>query len=143
MGFAKWPHGSGEYFRIQTDLSRPFSIWGSKITKIFCFRVWIKECWIEWGRFGDHFWYSDRLVNSGFSGSYSLGQESLVSLVTTLSKYCLLRKGEKIGPRVPQLAAWVIPNYRIFNRIKLLNSKISIFILFQNFQKPKFDISKK
>ena len=59
-------------------------------------------CPIDWVHGGDHFWYSDRLVNSAISGSNRADRPRIMgSLVSFLYKYCFLPKGEKIGPRRP------------------------------------------
>ena len=59
-------------------------------------------CPIEWAYGGDHFWYSDRLVNSAISGLNRADRpRSVLSFVSSHSKDCLLPKGEKIGPWRP------------------------------------------
>ncbi len=59
-------------------------------------------CPIEWELGGDHFWYWDRLVNSAISVSNRADRpRSVLSYVSSHSKYCLLPKGEKICPRRP------------------------------------------
>ena len=85
--------------------SRYGSLCGSKwpkINKIFCFRLWNMGCPIEWANDGDHLWYWDRLVNSAISGLKRADRPRIIgNLVPFYSKYCLLPKGEKIGPRRP------------------------------------------
>ena len=59
-------------------------------------------CPIEWAHGGDHFWYSDRLVNSAISGSNRADRPRIVGKFSLLPLQILLwPKGEKIGPRRP------------------------------------------
>ena len=77
MGCAKWPHGSGEYFYYWGRPSPTLTteIWALEWVKMtenhqnFLFSGMELGCPIEWAYGGDHFWYSDRLVNSAISGS--------------------------------------------------------------------------
>ena len=111
MGCAKWPHGSGEYFYywgrpsptlIHRDIGPLVGQNDRKSSKFFIFGY---ETWggqsnghmvgIIFGIQADQW----TLLFLGRIGP--IGRESLVSLVTSLSKYCLLSKGEKIDPRRP------------------------------------------
>ena len=64
---------------------------------MFCFRVWNMGCPIEWAYDGDHFWYSDRLVNSAISlsnradrprtvGKFSLPPFQILSFALAVEK---------------------------------------------------------
>ena len=89
-------------------------------------------CPIEWAHDGDHFWYWDRLVNSAISVSNRADRpRSVLSYVSSHSKYCLLPKGEKIGPRRPNepLAGHGASGTNFFDRQGLRAS------LTQNFKK--------
>ena len=77
-----------------------------KITKIFYFRVCNMGCPIGWAHDGDHFWYSDRLVNSANFWSNmadrprSLGKFSLAPL-----QILSFAQGRKNWSPAPQWAA--------------------------------------
>jgi hypothetical protein len=63
-------------------------------------------CPIEWSHGGDHFMYSDRLVNLAFSGSKRADRpRSVLSYVSSHSKDCLLAQGRKNWSPAPQWAA--------------------------------------
>ena len=111
MGCAKWPHGSGEYFYywgrpsptlIPRDMGPFVGQNDRNSSKFFIFGY---ETWgvqsnghmvgIIFGIRIDQW----TLLFLGRIGP--IGREVLVSLVSSLYKYCLLPKGEKIGPRRP------------------------------------------
>ena len=131
MGCAKWPYGSGEYFYYwgrpsptvihrdmgplvgQNDrksLKKKFSYRSRKskcpkIIRIFNFWVCNMGCPIEWAHGGDHFWYSDRLVNSAISESNRADSRSVGKFSYLPFQILSLAQGRKNWSPAPQWAA--------------------------------------
>ena len=77
-----------------------------KIIKIFCFRVYDIGFPIEWSHGGDHFWYSERLVNSAISGSNWADRPRIVGKFSLLPLQILsFAQGRKNWSPAPQWAA--------------------------------------
>ena len=78
----------------------------SKIIKIFYFRVWNMGCPIEWANGGDHFWYSDRLVNSViFWSKRAVRPRSVGKFSLLLLQILSFAQGRKNWSPAPQWAA--------------------------------------
>ena len=114
MGCAKWPHGSGEYFYywgrpsptlIDRDMGPYVGQNDQKSSKFF---VFVYETWgvIEWAHGGDHYWHSDRLVNSAISGSNRADRPRSVGKFSQLPFQLLsFAQGRKNWSPAPQWAA--------------------------------------